>query len=109
MVTLTAVRPPARFGALKISGKKVKYFKEKPVGQIGWVNGGFFVLEPEIFNYIEDDNTIWENEPLIRLALEKNLMAFKHEGFWQPMDTLRDKLLLEDFWKSGNAQWKLWE
>ena len=73
------------------------------------MNGGFFVLEPEIFNYIEDDNTIWENEPLIRLSQEKNLMAFKHEGFWQSMDTLRDKFLLEDFWKSKKAPWKTWD
>ena len=110
IATITAIQPQSRFGSLKLAEDySVKYFKEKPVGQIGWVNGGFFVLEPEIFKYIEDDNTIWENEPLIRLSLEKNLMAFKHEGFWQPMDTLRDKLLLEDFWKSGNAQWKLWE
>ncbi len=108
--TLTAIQPQSRFGSLKLAEDlSVNYFKEKPVGQIGWVNGGFFVLEPEIFNYIEDDQTIWENEPLVKLSLENNLMAYKHEGFWQPMDTLRDKILLEDYWKSGKAQWKLWE
>ncbi len=110
IATITAIQPQSRFGSLKLAEDlSVNYFKEKPVGQIGWVNGGFFVLEPEIFNYIEDDNTIWENEPLIRLSQEKNLMAFKHEGFWQPMDTLRDKFLLEDFWKSKKAPWKTWD
>ena len=91
------------------TGNSITDFTEKPAGDGSYVNGGFFVLEPEIFNYIEDDNTIWENEPLSKLSFEQNLMAYKHEGFWHPMDTLRDKNLLEDYWKSGQAKWKLWE
>ena len=110
LATITAVQPAGRFGSLSFSDDlTVNYFKEKPLGQEGWVNGGFFVLEPEIFNYIKDDNTIWENEPLLNLSLEKNLVAYKHKGFWQPMDTLRDKLILEESWKKGQANWKVWE
>tara|TARA_Y200000002_G_C22660931_1_gene655692 strand:+ start:506 stop:1276 length:771 start_codon:yes stop_codon:yes gene_type:complete len=109
IATLTAIQPQSRFGSLKIDKDlSVTSFKEKPVGQMDWVNGGFFVLEPEIFKYLEDDNTVWENEPLIRLSLEKNLMAFKHKGFWQPMDTLRDKNVLEELWKQNKSPWKVW-
>ena len=110
LATVLAIQPKSRFGSLTLDEDlSVNSFKEKPVGQMGLVNGGFFVLEPEIFKYIDDDNTIWENEPLTRLSLEKNLMAYKHKGCWQPMDTLRDKVLLEEKWKNGQAQWKLWE
>ncbi len=109
IATLTAIKPQSRFGTLKLDKDlSVTSFKEKPIGGQDWVNGGFFVLEPEIFKYIEDDNTVWENEPLIRLSLEKNLMAYKHEGFWQPMDTLRDKNVLEELWKQKKSPWKVW-
>ena len=95
IATLTAVRPPARFGAIKINGKKVSYFKEKSKLEEGWINGGFFVFEPKIFNYIKNDNTYLEKEPLSKLGKLKQLNAFKHEGFWQCMDTIRDKEILE--------------
>ena len=106
--TLTATIPPGRFGALKINGNKVQSFQEKPEGDGAVINGGFFVLPPEIFDYITDDQTIWEQDPLQRLAEEGNLAAFHHEGFWQPVDTLRDKIYLEELWQSGNAPWKVW-
>lgn len=108
--TLTAVQPAGRFGAfsLRADQMKVEGFREKPKGDSAWVNGGFFVLEPEVFDYIEGDTTTWEREPLERLSQEGELSAFRHEGFWQPMDTLRDKNLLEELWKSGNPPWKSW-
>ena len=106
--TLTATIPPGRFGALNLQNDKVATFIEKPKGDGGMINGGFFVLSPEVLSYIADDRTIWEREPLERLAAEGNLAAFQHRGFWQPMDTLRDKLQLEELWQSGRAPWKLW-
>jgi len=108
MATLTAVHPPARFGALKMSGSRVQSFIEKPVGEGGLINGGFFVLSPKIFQFIDGDTTVWEKEPLERLANQNELAAFTHTGFWQPMDTLRDKQHLEELWNSGNAPWLVW-
>lgn len=108
IATMTAVQPPGRFGALLIDGTKIQQFQEKPKGEGGWINGGFFVLEPKVFDYIENDHTTWEKEPLERLAEENSLNAFKHTGFWQAMDTLRDKMKLEEYWKSGNPPWKVW-
>jgi glucose-1-phosphate cytidylyltransferase len=108
LATVTAVRPPARFGGLNFNGELVAEFTEKPQIGEGWINGGFFVLEPEIFDYIEDDATIWEREPLERLADDGQLVAFRHEGFWQCMDTLRDVRLLETLWQSGDVPWKVW-
>ena len=109
LATLTAVRPPARFGHLDLSGNQISEFSEKPQTKEGWINGAFFVLEPEIFDYIDGDDTQWEKEPLERLAKDGQLMAYKHNGFWQCMDTLRDKRRLEALWASGNAPWKTWE
>jgi len=106
--TLTGVLPPGRFGALDIDNNKVRSFKEKPKGDGAMINGGFFVLSPTVIDYIDGDETIWEREPLERLAEEGELAAFPHQGFWQPMDTLRDKLHLEELWQSGNAPWKVW-
>lgn len=106
--TLTGVLPPGRFGALDIDNHKVRSFKEKPKGDGAMINGGFFVLSPTVIDYIDGDDTIWEREPLERLAEEGELAAFPHQGFWQPMDTLRDKLHLEELWQSGNAPWKIW-
>jgi len=106
--TLTATIPPGRFGALDMSGHKVNSFKEKPKGDGAMINGGFFVLSPKVLDYITDDQTIWEREPLERLAEEGNLAAFQHSGFWQPMDTLRDKTHLEELWQTGKAPWKVW-
>ena len=108
--TITAVRPPGRFGSLILrNNNEVINFEEKPSGDGGWINGGFFVLEPEVLNYIEDDNTCWEREPMVNLATEGQLSAYKHEGFWKPMDTLRDKTELENLWSSGKAPWKIWD
>lgn len=107
--TLTATFPPARFGALEVVGHKITSFIEKPKGDGGMINGGFFVLSPKVIEYIKDDKTIWEREPLEKLAEENQLAAYPHEGFWQPMDTLRDKLQLEELWQSGNAPWKTWD
>lgn len=107
IATLTAVRPPARFGALTVEGSRVSEFIEKPQSREGWINGGFFVFEPEIFDYLTTDETILEQEPLVSLAQKGQLSAFQHDGFWQPMDTLRDKRLLEDLWASGDAPWML--
>lgn len=107
--TLTATFPPGRFGALDIKHGQVMSFKEKPKGDGAMINGGFFVLKPDVLNYLTDDSTTWEQEPLMRLAAEEQLMAYEHSGFWQPMDTLRDKNLLEDLWASGKAPWKTWE
>lgn len=106
--TLTATLPPGRFGALELQDHKVKAFQEKPKGDGGHINGGFFVLSPSTIDYITDDQTIWEREPLERLAKESQLGAYKHDGFWQPMDTLRDKMHLEELWQSGKAPWKTW-
>jgi glucose-1-phosphate cytidylyltransferase len=108
LATLTAVQPPGRFGSLDVDDHRVRGFHEKPAGDGGWVNGGFFVLEPEVFDYINGDDTIWEREPLERLAKEDKLSAYKHAGFWQPMDTLRDKNYLEELWEAGKAPWKVW-
>ena len=108
MATLTATQPPGRFGALGLSGHKVNGFQEKPQGDGGWINGGFFVLSPRVIDYIESDNTVWEKEPMERLAQEDQLSAYFHNGFWQPMDTLRDKMHLEELWQSGKAPWKVW-
>jgi glucose-1-phosphate cytidylyltransferase len=108
LATVTAVRPPARFGGLVFDGDLVTEFTEKPQIGEGWINGGFFVLEPGVLDYIADDETIWERDPLERLAADGQLMAYRHEGFWQPMDTLRDLRLLEALWESGEAPWRLW-
>lgn len=107
--TLTATIPPGRFGALNISGSKVNSFMEKPKGDGAMINGGFFVLSPDVINYINDDKTTWEREPLERLAREGMLVAYQHHGFWQPMDTLRDKQYLEELWQIGKAPWKVWQ
>jgi glucose-1-phosphate cytidylyltransferase len=108
--TLTAVYPPGRFGAIDIhADHHITSFKEKPKGDGGMINGGFFVLSPKVINLIKDDSTIWEREPLESLAKESQMMAYQHHGFWQPMDTLRDKNSLEELWASGNAPWKVWE
>jgi glucose-1-phosphate cytidylyltransferase len=106
--TVTATIPPGRFGALEIKGNKVSSFMEKPKGDGAMINGGFFVLSPKVLDYIVDDQTIWERGPLERLSEEGDLAAFPHHGFWQPMDTLRDKMHLEELWQSGKAPWKLW-
>lgn len=108
LATLTATQPPGRFGALELSGNEVLSFLEKPKGDGGWINGGFFVLSPKVLEYIEGDHTIWEREPMSRLARDKQISAFFHSGFWQPMDTLRDKNHLEELWASGKAPWKTW-
>lgn len=107
--TLTATLPPGRFGALDIRNKQILNFKEKPKGDGAMINGGFFVLSPKVLERINNDSTIWEQEPLRGLAADGELMAYQHEGFWQPMDTLRDKHHLEELWQSGKAPWKAWE
>ena len=107
-VTMTAVRPPARFGAVDAVGGQVTRFIEKPLGDNNWINGGFFVLSPKIFEYLDDDSTSFEHAPLVKIAAEGNLMAFKHSGFWHAMDTLRDKTQLEQMWANGAAPWKTW-
>ncbi|AZQ61555.1 glucose-1-phosphate cytidylyltransferase [Flammeovirga pectinis] len=107
--TLTATFPPGRFGALDIQNNEVKQFQEKPRGDGALINGGFFVLSPKVLDRIEGDLTTWEQEPLKSLAADAELMAFKHEGFWQPMDTLRDKMHLEELWETKKAPWKLWD
>ncbi len=108
IATLTAVQPPGRFGALGLNKLLVTNFFEKPQGDSSWVNGGYFVFEKQIFDYIKNDKTVLEREPLENLSSKKQLMAYKHKGFWQPMDTLRDKNLLEDAWSKGKAPWKNW-
>ncbi|MGH9157303.1 MAG: glucose-1-phosphate cytidylyltransferase [Acidimicrobiales bacterium] len=108
LATMTAVRPPARFGHLELDGDQISEFSEKPQTGEGWINGAFFVLEPEVVNYIDGDDTQWEREPLERLAKDRQLMAYRHHGFWQCMDTLRDRKLLEALWENGAAPWKLW-
>jgi glucose-1-phosphate cytidylyltransferase len=106
--TVTAIQPPGRYGALHIDNDAVHHFQEKPDGDGAWINGGYFVLEPSILDYIDGDNTVWEQQPLKRLASEGQLSAYQHKGFWQAMDTLRDKNLLEELWMSGKAPWKNW-
>jgi len=106
--TVTAVQPPGRYGRLSIANDQVQKFIEKPQGDGGWINGGFFVLSPEVLEYVEGNQSSWESESLSRLAAEKKLMAFKHTGFWQPMDTLRDMRHLEQLWRDNRAPWKLW-
>ena len=108
LVTITAVQPPGRYGAIISEGNNVTGFYEKPKGDGGYINGGFFVLSPKAIDYIDNDNTSWENEPLSNLAREGQVQAFEHHGFWQPMDTLRDKNLLENLWINNNAKWKIW-
>jgi glucose-1-phosphate cytidylyltransferase len=109
LATVTAVRPPARYGYMKFEGDRVAEFTEKPQIGEGWINGAFFVLEPGVFDYINGDDTVWEREPMERLASDGELMAYRHTSFWQCMDTLREKYLLESYWESGNAPWKVWE
>ena len=109
LATLTATFPPGRFGALDIQRGQVKSFQEKPRGDGAMINGGYFVLSPKVIDLIDDDTTVWEQEPLKRLAETDQLMAYEHHGFWQPMDTLRDKIYLEELWNSNKAPWKTWE
>ena len=106
--TLTAVQPPGRFGVIDFREEKISAFQEKPPGDGSWINGGFFVLEPEVFAHLSGDQTVWERDPLESLARASQLSAFKHSGFWHPMDTLRDKNILEELWASGKAPWKIW-
>ena len=108
LATVTVVRPPARFGNIVLNGDMVAYFKEKPQISEGWINGGFFVLEPDVANYVEDDSVMWEREPMEQLAVDNQLVAYRHDGFWQCMDTLRDVRLIESLWQSGEAPWKVW-
>jgi glucose-1-phosphate cytidylyltransferase len=109
LATVTAVRPPARFGHMTFDGNRVLEFSEKPQAAEGWINGAFFVLEPQVFDYVESDETAWEKEPMERLSREGQLMAYRHTDFWQCMDTLRDKGLLEALWQKGDAPWKTWK
>ncbi len=110
LATLTAVQPPGRFGAISLGQEqtRINQFQEKPGGDGAWINGGYFVLEPEVIDYIADDSIMWEQEPLTKLAHDNQLSAYKHDGFWQPMDTLKDKNYLEGLWKKGEAPWKVW-
>jgi glucose-1-phosphate cytidylyltransferase len=108
LATMTAVQPPGRFGAVRLEEQKIVAFDEKPQGDGAWINGGYFVLSPSVLDYIDGDETVWERGPLERLAAEGKLSAFIHRGFWQPMDTLRDKQQLEELWSSGAAPWKVW-
>ena len=109
LATVTAVQPPGRYGALDFDDSRVIAFQEKPLGDGGWINGGFFILEQGIFNYLRDDQSVWEHEPLKGLAADGQLTAYAHPGFWQAMDTLRDRALLEELWSSGQAPWRCWE
>ena len=106
--TMTAVQPPGRFGALQIEGDKITSFQEKPEGDGSWINGGFFVLNPSVIDYIESDSTTWERSPLECLAKDGELSVYKHKGFWSPMDTMRDKIMLNELWEENKAPWKLW-
>lgn len=108
LATLTATKPPGRFGSINMSENKIINFQEKPEGDGAWINGGFFILSPKVLDYIEGDETIWERAPMERLAKEGQISAYLHEGFWQPMDTLRDKTHLEELWSSDKAPWKMW-
>ena len=107
IATVTAVQPPGKFGRMNLKENIVNHFEEKPIGDEGWINGGYFVLEPSVFKYLKDESTIWEREPLEELAENKQLSAYKHTGFWQPVDTLWDKNYLENIWKNNNASWKI--
>jgi glucose-1-phosphate cytidylyltransferase len=109
LATVCAVQPPGRFGTLDIDGNRITRFAEKPQGEGSWINGGFFVLEPDVLRYADNDDTIWEREPLEALARDGQLSAYTHDGFWLPMDTLRDKIRLEELWQSGSAPWKHWD
>jgi len=109
LATVTAMQPPGRFGSLDMQKNKIVRFEEKPLGDDNWVSGGFFILSPAVVDYIDGDDTSWEKEPLEQLAREGQLAAYKHRGFWRPMDTLRDKNQLEEMWYNGNAPWKIWE
>jgi glucose-1-phosphate cytidylyltransferase len=109
LATVTAAQPPGRFGSLRIEGNRVLGFQEKPVGDGGWINAGFFVLSPKVGVYIEGDATVWEREPMEKLAAEGQLRVYHHKGFWQPMDTLRDRTHLETIWASGKAPWQMWK
>jgi glucose-1-phosphate cytidylyltransferase len=109
LATVTAVQPPGRFGALALDGARVDHFEEKPHGDGGWINGGFFVLSPRVLDYIAGDDTVWEQEPMTRLARDQQLAAWRHDGFWQPVDTLREKNLLESLWAKDRAPWKVWQ
>ncbi|HEY2141470.1 MAG TPA: glucose-1-phosphate cytidylyltransferase [Solirubrobacteraceae bacterium] len=108
LATVTAVQPPGRFGALDVDGERVRSFEEKPRGDGGWTNGGFFVLSPQIADYLDGDHIVWEQEPMRRLAREGQMASYRHEGFWQAMDTLRDRHHLEELWDSGQAPWRAW-
>ena len=108
LITLTAVQPEGRFGVLDLKGNQIDSFREKNRKDMGWINAGFMVVEPEVFQYIDGDESVFEKEPLERVAEEGNLIAYKHKGFWQCMDTIRDKQKLEALWLSGNAPWKVW-
>ena len=108
LATVTAVLPPGRYGALERDGDQVTGFTEKPRGDGGWINGGYFVLSPEVLDFIDGDSISWEAAPLAEIAKRQQLQAFEHSGFWQPMDTLREKNVLEDLWQSGNAPWRVW-
>lgn len=109
LATLTATQPPGRFGAINLKGHDIVSFQEKPQGDGAWINGGFFVLSPKVIDYVDGDTSIWERQPMERLAAEGQMNAYFHKGFWQPMDTLRDKTHLEELWTSGKAPWKVWE
>jgi glucose-1-phosphate cytidylyltransferase len=108
IATVTAVQPPGRFGSMEINGNRILRFQEKPRGDGAWINGGFFVLSPDVVRYLDGDDTVWEEEPLRRLAADGELSSYRHDGFWQPMDTLRDKRHLDELWESGSAPWKVW-
>lgn len=108
LATITAVRPPARFGAMVMEGNRVRHFEEKPRGDNSWINGGFFVLKPQAIDYIDGDHVPWEHAPLKQLCAHDQLQAYYHDGFWQPMDTLRDRQYLEELWNTGSAPWKVW-
>jgi len=109
LATITATQPPGRFGVLDVDEQRVSGIREKPKGDGAWINGGFFVLSPRVLDYIDGDDTLWERAPLERLAAEDQLFAYKHSGFWHPVDTLRDKTYLEELWATGRAPWKLWQ
>ena len=108
LATLTAIQPPGRFGALDMDKNRITSFNEKPQGDGGWISGGFFVLSPKVIDYIDGDSTIWEQYPLNQLSSDGELMSYEHKGFWQPMDTLRDKHHLEELWSNNKAPWKVW-
>ncbi|MEQ8717556.1 MAG: glucose-1-phosphate cytidylyltransferase [Acidimicrobiales bacterium] len=111
LATITAVQPPGRFGAFRLENgaTQVRHFREKPHGDGAWINAGFFILEPDVLAFIDGDDTVWERDPIERLAAEGQLSAYRHQGYWQPMDTLRDRMVLEEAWESGSPPWKLWD